>query len=226
VEGSFVIRKKYEHGHSVVVWAVSDMSKEPQNKANKGRSEAPVQNTALQLCENDPVMRSEQQHPKVLNNCAQDGANRKATSAGSLGEDIIKHQRMEEALRHSEEDFRSIFENAPVGIYQSTVDRLLTVNPAMARMFGFESPAEMLARTADPNALYVQPEQRRKLILEVMETEAYVQQEVEYRRKDASSFAASLRMRAIRDKAGKIQFVEGFVEDLTERKRAATALRL
>src|SRR5215218_5095966 len=62
--------------------------------------------------------------------------------------------------RQAEEKYRSIFENAVEGIFQSTVDgRFLTANPAMARIFGYESPEEMLGTTSDNgDQLYAEPE--------------------------------------------------------------------
>jgi len=139
--------------------------------------------------------------------------------------DITQRKWSNEALRKSEENFRGIFANAPVGIFQSTASRLLTVNPALARAFGYESPAEMIASSVKPEALFVQPEQRRQIIREAMELEAYAEQEVEYRRKDGSTFTANLRMRAVRDNAGGIEFLRGFIEDITKNKRAEEALR-
>ncbi|MGC2624000.1 MAG: PAS domain S-box protein, partial [Candidatus Acidiferrales bacterium] len=64
--------------------------------------------------------------------------------------DITARQRAERAQRQAEERFRSIFENAVEGIYQSTPDgRFISVNPAMARMFGYASPDEMIEAISD-----------------------------------------------------------------------------
>ena len=139
--------------------------------------------------------------------------------------DITERKWSSEALRKSEQNFRSIFTNAPVGIFQSTVNCLLSVNPALAKMFGYESPGEMFARSVDPEAHFVQHDQRCRIIREAMELETYAVHEVEYRRKDGSTFTANLQMRAVRDKAGEVEFLRGFVEDCTERKRAEEALR-
>src|SRR5271157_1950053 len=125
-----------------------------------------------------------------------------------------------EALRNSEENFRDIFENAPIGIYQSTIYRLVAANPALARMFGYLSPAEMTASVEIPGELFVKSEEERAMVREAMESETAVQRQVEFLRKDGSAFAAHLRMKAVRNEEGKLKFIDAFVEDLTERKRA------
>jgi PAS domain S-box-containing protein len=117
-------------------------------------------------------------------------------------------------------DFRDIFENAPVGIYQSTIYRLVAANPTLARMFGYQSPAEMAARVEIPGELFVRSDQERAIVREAMESETIVQRQVEFLRKDGSTFAAHLRMKAVRNEEGKLKFIDAFVEDLTERKRA------
>ena len=128
-------------------------------------------------------------------------------------------------FRQFEENFKRIFENAPVGIFLSTVDRLVTANASLARMFGYESPEEMVAGALTPEHFLVNPGQRHQMVTEAMRAGTYVRQEVEYRRKDGSVFTANLRMRAVRDGAGEIKTLEGFVEDVTEQKRAEEKLR-
>jgi PAS domain S-box-containing protein len=138
-----------------------------------------------------------------------------------------EHQQTEEALHASEKKFRSIFENAPVGIFQSTVTgRLLNVNLAGARMFGYDSPAGLLAAATDiPQQLFLSPGQRERVVQDALQSDTFVHREVEYCRRDSTVFAANLYMRAVRDANGKVAMVEGFVEDITEQKRAEQGLR-
>ena len=67
-----------------------------------------------------------------------------------------------EALRRAEQKYRSIFENATEGIFQTTPDgHYLSANPALARMYGYDSPEELLAALTDiSRQLYVQPGRR------------------------------------------------------------------
>jgi PAS domain S-box-containing protein len=138
-----------------------------------------------------------------------------------------EHQRIEEALQASEKKFRSIFENAPVGIFQSTVSgRLLSVNLAGARMFGYDSPAAMLAAATDiPRQLFASPERREPIVQDALQSDSFIHREVEYRRRDLTLFAANLYMRAVRDADGSVALLEGFVEDVTEQKQAEQRLR-
>jgi PAS domain S-box-containing protein len=121
-----------------------------------------------------------------------------------------------EALRKSEENFRDIFEHAPVGIYQSTIYRLVAVNPALARMCGYPSPAEMAARVEIPGELFVKSDEERSMVREAMESGTVVQRQVEFLRRDGSTFAAHLRMKAVRNEEGKLKFIDAFVEDLED----------
>jgi PAS domain S-box-containing protein len=128
------------------------------------------------------------------------------------------------ALRQSEENLRSIFMNSPVGIFQSTMEKMVTANPTLVRMFGYQSFEEMIGNVSCSNRFFVQPDQRRKLVQEAMASGAYAHQEVEYRRKDGSTFIANLHMRAVLDQTGEFKYLEGFVEDMTQRKRAEAEL--
>lgn len=130
------------------------------------------------------------------------------------------------ALQESERKYRSIFEHAPVTIFQSSPEgRLLDTNPAGVRMFRYQSLEEMLAATADvAKATFVHPEKRREIISRIQEADGFLRFENRYRRKDGTVFYANLYMRAVR-KDGEVAFVEGFVEDITEREAALVALR-
>jgi PAS domain S-box-containing protein len=131
------------------------------------------------------------------------------------------------ALAESEERFRSIFENAREGIFQSTHEgRFIKVNPAMARMWGYASPAEMIEEVKDIAKQHYADPDKRAVFLETMEkcggVEGYLH---EIRRKDGSRIWVSLNARIVRDAAGRIAFYEGSHEDITERLQMEAALR-
>ena len=124
-------------------------------------------------------------------------------------------------LYEAEKRYRSIFENAVEGIFQSTPDgRYITVNPAFAKMYGYESPEKMMADVADiEKQLYVYPEDRQK-IKRLLEKDGRVRElETAFRRKDGSRLWASVNATAVRDEKGNPLCYEGTVVDITERKR-------
>src|ERR687898_2121251 len=129
--------------------------------------------------------------------------------------------------RQAEEKYRSIFENAVEGIFQTTVDgRFLTANPAMARMLGYETPEELLgAISSIRDQLYVEPG-RREDFYQLALRDGFVSGfEVQMHRKDGTLVWGSANARAVYDADGSISGYEGTVEDITERKRAEEALR-
>ncbi len=129
--------------------------------------------------------------------------------------------------RRAEEKYRSIFENAVEGIFQTTVEgRFLTANPALARMFGYESPEELLEAVSDiGHELYVEAERRDELY-RIARQDGFVSGfEVRMYRKDGSLMWASMSARATYGAAGEIVGYEGTMEDITARKRAEEALR-
>src|ERR671912_1466350 len=129
--------------------------------------------------------------------------------------------------RQAEEKYRSIFENAVEGIFQTTVDgRFLTANPAMARMLGYESPEELLGAISNIGAqLYVDPGRREEFYQLALRDGFVSGFEVQMHRKDGDLVWVSANARAIYDYDGGISGYEGTVENITERKRAEEALR-
>jgi len=134
--------------------------------------------------------------------------------------------RLEKDLRRSEKQYRDIFNNAVMGIYQSTPEGVyLSVNPTLAEMFGFETPEDLISSVADiQNELYVHPEDRERL-KKLFEEKGVVRGfEVEYKRRDGSRFWISIHGKAIRDEEGRIAYYEGTIEDITDRKKAEDEL--
>jgi PAS domain S-box-containing protein len=141
--------------------------------------------------------------------------------------DITERRQTEEALRQSEARYRNIFENAAEGIYQSAPDgrRYMEVNPAFARMFGYDSPEVMKHAVEDiGNQLYVDPTIREECIRTLQKQDTAVF-EVQFRKRDGSMGWLSNNVRAVRDHHGKITHFEGVAEDITEHKRMEEALR-
>ena len=129
----------------------------------------------------------------------------------------------ERALRESEERYRRLFESASLGIFQSTPEgKAISVNPAFARMFGYDSPKDAVQSIKDVAIdLFVDPNRRTEIIRLMAEQPDLRSFENLYRRKDGSSFVGSLNTMPITDSDGRLVRVEGIIEDITERARAA-----
>jgi PAS domain S-box-containing protein len=143
-----------------------------------------------------------------------------------IGIDITKRKKAEEALKDSELKYRNIFENAIEGIYQSTREgRFVTANAALARMAGYESPEELIESIKDIGTqLYVHPEDRKR-ILAIIEAKGFAEGfEVEFYKKNGSTFWVVINARTVKDEQGKILYTEGLIEDITIRKHAEEQL--
>jgi PAS domain S-box-containing protein len=127
-----------------------------------------------------------------------------------------------EGLRRSEGNYRGTYENALEGIWRVSPDgRVLSANPAMARILGYSSPDELVASVSDiKRQLYVHPQERNGLLLTYAEGAAIVGRELEFYRKDGQHIWVLTSGRPVHDAAGHLLFVEGFVTDITRRKRA------
>src|SRR5258708_25758504 len=122
-------------------------------------------------------------------------------------------------MSQPEQMYRSIFENAIEGIFQTTPSgQYLNVNPALAKMYGYESTQDLVAGlTAIDNQLYVDPNRRGKFVAIMQEHGVVRGFESEIYRKDKSTIWISENARAVRDENGKLIYYEGMVEDITER---------
>ncbi len=135
--------------------------------------------------------------------------------------DITEHMRMEEALRAGELKYRSIFENAVEGIFQTSIDgRILAVNPALAHMLGYETPEEIIKSVGDARKLYVEPGRRLQLLRTLRAEGLVTDFEAQAKRRDGSIIWVLINARAMRDFSGNVAGVEGTVMDITTRKRA------
>jgi PAS domain S-box-containing protein len=125
------------------------------------------------------------------------------------------------------ERFQSIVQNAVEGIFQSTPDgKYLLANPALARMYGYDSPEHLTSSVRDiSQSIYVDPDVRRQF-QELMERDGEVRGlEYQVRRRDGEIIWISEHARAVRNEVGTVLYYEGFIQDITQRKSAETELR-
>ncbi|MBI5965344.1 MAG: PAS domain S-box protein [Chloroflexi bacterium] len=142
--------------------------------------------------------------------------------------DITERRRSEEGLRRAEEKYRNIFENSIEGMFQSTpAGKFITVNSALARMWGYDSPEDLITTVTDiARQIYAVPEVRaehQRLIREQggnlsgFEYQAY--------RKDGSVIWVLESVRSVYDADGDLLYYEGTIEDISTRKQAEEAVR-
>ncbi len=133
-----------------------------------------------------------------------------------------------EQLEVAEAKYRSIFENAGEGIFQSTPDgRYITANPALARIYGCDSPEEVTGKFTDiERQLYVDPVRRNEFLRSIEESGTVSDFESQIYRSDGSIVWISEKARAVRDRSGSVLYYEGLIEDITQRKQAQESLRL
>ncbi len=146
-----------------------------------------------------------------------------ATQLGAL----IQRKQMEDTLRIAEERYHSIVENAVEGIYQATPSgRLLSANPALAKLYGYESPAALMASLQDVSQqLYVDPNRRNEFITAMETDNAVIEFESMIYRKNGEKIWISENARAVRDAHGQLLYYEGTVSNITARKLAQEALK-
>ncbi len=129
--------------------------------------------------------------------------------------------------KRAEEKYRQIFEHAVEGIYQTTPEgRFISANPAMARFLGYDSPRELMDEISDiGNQLYVSQEDRNEFIRLINEDQVVTDFEARFHHKDGRHIWVSFNSRPVYDDNGNLKLFEGFMTDITERKRAQEALQ-
>ncbi|MGC9194683.1 MAG: PAS domain-containing hybrid sensor histidine kinase/response regulator [Syntrophobacteraceae bacterium] len=133
--------------------------------------------------------------------------------------DVTRQKLMEDAVASAEAKYKHIFENSIVGIFHiSREGYFLSLNQAMARNLGYESPEEALAALGNVETLFVD-KQRRAVLLELIKKHGLVEQfEVEFFRQNHSVMWASLNINAFRGADARISFFYGTMQDITDRK--------
>ncbi|MGD0037032.1 MAG: PAS domain S-box protein [Bacteroidota bacterium] len=140
--------------------------------------------------------------------------------------DVTERIKAEQAIRGSEAKYRSLIENVLDGVYQTTPDgEILTANPALARMLGYESETDLLLLNIEKE-LYIDSEMRRQY-LKLLNKEGRVKNaEFKLRRKDGQIIDVLENARVVRSRIGDILYYEGTITDITELKNVQEALRI
>ena len=144
-----------------------------------------------------------------------------------LQREVTRCRRAEQEALAGKEKYRSTIESAVWGVFQTTPEgRFLSANRSLANILGYETPDELMTGISNiGNQLYVQPAQRDEMLRRVIKQGMILAFEIQVYRKDKSIIWLSLSLRAVKDSHGRLLYVEGFVEDVTERKRLEDQLR-
>lgn len=144
-----------------------------------------------------------------------------------LLEEVRERKLIEDTLRQTEAKYRRIFENATEGIFQVTEEgRYVNVNPALAQIYGYDSPDDLIQSITNVGEqLYVQPKRRDELIVYLRHYEKISDSESEVYRKDGSKIWISETIRKVHGEDNNFLYYEGIVHDITERRRIEMELR-
>ncbi|MCW5313971.1 PAS domain S-box protein [Nostoc sp. KVJ3] len=130
-------------------------------------------------------------------------------------------------LKVAEAKYRTIFENAVEGIFQSSPDgRYITANPALARIYGYSLAEEVTANSTNIEKLYVDPNRRAEFVRLMEKYGSISEFESQIYRRDGSIVWISEKAYAVRDEKGKLLYYEGLIEDITQRKQTEEELRV
>jgi PAS domain S-box-containing protein len=137
---------------------------------------------------------------------------------------IIQRRRKkaaEEFRRKAEEKYRNIFEGSLEGVFETSVQgKILTANPALAKMLGYALPDDFISSIRDSkNQVWVNPNDRADFIRRLEEKTTVRDSEYQFRRKDGTNIWVSISARKVCAPDGKTLYYSGFLEDITERKR-------
>lgn len=133
--------------------------------------------------------------------------------------DVTERKRAEAELRESEERFRGLFENAPLGIFRlSPAGRLLLANPMLVQMLGYASSAELLQDEQ------LQEGFGRDTLAAALRSGDARGVELQWTRRDGARLVLRLSARAVVDGQGEVRYYEGTLEDITEQHRLAARL--
>ncbi|MGK7927827.1 MAG: EAL domain-containing protein [Spirulina sp.] len=138
-----------------------------------------------------------------------------------VARDITEAKRARETIKQAEAKYRSIFENAVEGIFQTTPDgHYISANPALAKIYGYDTSQKLIASLTDiEHQLYVKPLQRTEFARLIQQNDEVVGFESQIYRQDGSIIWISENARAVRSESDEILYYEGMVIDITEQKQ-------
>ena len=148
-----------------------------------------------------------------------------AALAESANAMIDQRERVEATLRERREQLRALISNAQLGIYRVTIEgRFLFANPRMAGILGYDTAEALIAQVPDIRRLYVNPEERRQLVEELLAKQTVTSRRIQLRRRDGQLVWIQVNARIVDDASGD-RVIEGFLIDITEQVAFEEALK-
>lgn len=133
-----------------------------------------------------------------------------------------QHQTQQDAITNLRQ-FYDLFRNSAEGLYTSSIDgKLITTNPAMCALFGYQNEQQMLAEVKDTSEFYAKESDRELLLGQIYEEGAVLGKEIKGKRKDGSEFWFSISGQ-MREENGE-KFLFGSIFDITEKKQSSISL--
>jgi len=141
-----------------------------------------------------------------------------------MGRKIERHL---STIQRAEKKYRSIFENALEGIYQSTLDgRILSANPAFAQILGYDSAEQLIKRIVDISEQHwLSPNERQDMVQKLLDDGIVTAFETRMIRRDGQFIWVLINGRPVYDASGNLLYLEGMVQDITEKVRFENQIR-
>jgi PAS domain S-box-containing protein len=137
--------------------------------------------------------------------------------------DISEYKKVLNTLTESEEKYYSLIKNINIGIYRTNPEgQFIDINPTMFRMFGFRSKKQFVKQKAFD--LYQNPRDRRRFIRKLRKLNFITGEELNLKKKNGAPIIVSVFAHAHKDKAGNLIWIDGIIEDITERKKLESKL--
>ncbi len=145
--------------------------------------------------------------------------------AAQLG-DLFRRKQIEQEIKEAEVKYRDIYENSICGIFQTTPSgKYLSVNPALAKIYGYDSPSHLMESVVDlGKQLYVQSERREQFINQLKDNDIISDFVSQVYHCSGKKIWISEQARVFRDEQGNVIYYEGMVEDVTYRVEAEQEL--
>lgn len=144
--------------------------------------------------------------------------NKKFIGAIHILTNVTERKKVVQILSEGMEKYRGLVKNMSLGVYRSTADgKILDANPAMFKMLGFRSKKQFVKHTA--TEFYQDPQDRKRLLRKLKKYGSITAHEVLLKKRNGTPLIVSVFARAYQVKPGKINWIDGIIEDITEKKR-------